>query len=73
MAAYFSRTGGGTLTPSTNINSDIIPALDNTYTLGNAANTVDTNPYQTLCSIRVASMDFTSQNSFAVIDNFYHT
>jgi hypothetical protein len=40
------------------------------------ANTVDTNPYyvyQTLCSIRVASMDFTSQNSFAVIDNFYHT
>ena len=40
------------------------------------ANTIDTNPYyvyQTLCSIRVASMDFTSQNSFAVIDNFYHT
>lgn len=38
MAAYFTRTGGGTLTPSTNINSDIIPALDNTYTLGNATN-----------------------------------
>ena len=40
------------------------------------ANTVDTNPYyvyQTLCSIRVTSTDFTSQNSFAVIDNFYHT
>jgi hypothetical protein len=40
------------------------------------ANTIDTNPYyvyQTLCSIRVASMDFTSQNAFAVIDNFYHT
>ena len=38
MAAYFTRTGGGTLTPATSINSDIIPALDNTYILGNATN-----------------------------------
>lgn len=40
MAAYFTRTGGGTLTPATatSINSDIIPAIDNTYILGNATN-----------------------------------
>ena len=39
MAAYFSRTGGGVFAnPPTTISSDLIPAIDNTYILGNATN-----------------------------------
>ena len=40
------------------------------------ANTVDSNPYyvyQTICKVSVTSVDTTTQNTFAVIENYYHT
>jgi len=40
------------------------------------ANTVDSNPYyvyQTICKVSVTSLDTTTQNTFAVIENYYHT